>query len=59
VRQQLELWNKAEKTLMAPEIWEGLDQKERKTVIEVLARLISKAVHPKANDNTQEENHEQ
>jgi hypothetical protein len=36
-----------------------LDQKERKTVIEVLARLISKAVHPKVNDNTQEKNHEQ
>lgn len=59
MRQQLELWNKAEKTLMALDIWEGLDQKERKTVIEVLARLISKAVHPKVNDNTQEKNHEQ
>jgi hypothetical protein len=59
VRQQLELWNKAEKSLTMLDIWEGLDQQDRKTVLEVLARLISKAVHTKANDNTQEKKNEQ
>jgi len=59
VQQQLDLWTDPQKPPRVLDIWEGLDQQERKTVIEVLARLINKAVHPEAIDNTQEKKNEQ
>ena len=59
MQQQLDLWTNPQKTLQRLDIWEGLDQQERKTVIEALARLISKAVYPENPNNTQEKNDEQ
>jgi len=59
VQQQLDLWTNPQKTLQRLDIWEGLEQQERKTVIEALARLISKAVYPENPNNTQEEKNEQ
>jgi hypothetical protein len=59
VQQQLDLWTNPQKTLQRLDIWEGLDQQERRTVIEALARLISKAVYPENPNNTQEKKDEQ
>ena len=59
MQQQLDLWTNPQKTLQRLDIWEGLDQQERKTLIEALARLISKAVYPENPNNTQEKNDEQ
>ena len=59
MQQQLNLWTNPQNLPQALDIWKGLDQQEQKSLIEVLARLISKAVHPKANDNTQEKKNEQ
>ena len=59
MQQQLDLWINPQKTLQALDIWEGLDQQERRTVIAALARLISKAVYPENPNNTQEKKDEQ
>jgi hypothetical protein len=59
VQQQLDLWHDPQKPHQALDIWEGLDQQERRTVIEALARLISKAVYPENPNNTQESKNEQ
>jgi len=59
VQQQLDLWPDPQKTPQALDIWEGLDEQERRTVIEALARLISKAVYPENLNNTQEKKDEQ
>ena len=59
MHQQLELWTNPQKLPQALDTWEGLDQQERRTVIEALARVISKAVYPETLTNTQENNDEQ
>ena len=59
MQQQLELWSDPQKPPQTLDIWEGLDQQERKTLIEALARLISKAVYPENPRSTQEKNNDQ
>ena len=58
MQQQLELWPDTQKLPQALDIWEGLDQQERKALIEALARLISKAVYPENPKSTQEKNND-
>lgn|GEM_PF-6720629 len=58
MQQQLDLWTDPRKTLQALDIWEGLHQQERRTVIEALARLISMAVYPENPKSTQENKNE-
>ena len=59
MQHQLSLWHDPQKPHQALDIWEGLEQKERRTVIEALSRLISKAVYPENPTNTQENKNEQ
>jgi hypothetical protein len=59
VQQQLDLWPDPQKMPPALDIWEGLDQQERRKVIEALARLIGKVVYPETLNNTQEKKDEQ
>ena len=58
MQQQLDLWHDAQKPHQALDTWEGLDQQQRRKVIEALARLISKAVHPEPNNPQEKINEE-
>lgn len=51
---QLALWPEAERPPQELTLWEKLDPNTQRMIIAILARLISKAVYPK----TQEDNHE-
>ena len=51
---QLPLWSEAERPPQKLTVWEELDPNTQRMIIAMLARLISKAVYPK----TQEDNHE-
>jgi len=50
MQQQLPLWPKEDQL----NIWESFDSETQRTVIDILSRLIGKAVRPEP----QEENHE-
>jgi hypothetical protein len=58
VAQQLALWPDALQEAQKPDIWEGLEQETRTSVIATLARLISKAVCPENLPETEEQSHE-
>lgn len=58
MHRQLDLWPDPYKAPQAPDIWESLDQQEQARLIAVLARLISKAVHPPNIKETREEKHD-
>lgn len=58
VARQLALWPEALQEAQEPDIWEGLEQETRTSVIATLARLISKAVCPENLPETQEQSHE-
>ena len=59
MQQQLEIWPDPHKPHQALDIWEVLDQQDRRTLIEALARLISKVVYPEHPKSTQEKNNDQ
>ncbi len=43
---QLELFRTPSQAPGRPPVWENLNQKERERIIAILARLMSKAIHP-------------
>ena len=51
---QLALWPEAERPPQELTLWEELNPDTQRMIIAILAKLISKAVYPK----TQEDNHE-
>jgi len=59
VQKQLEFWPAPQRPPQSLKIWECLDHQQRGAVITVVARLISKMVHPENLSETQENKHEQ
>jgi hypothetical protein len=54
VQRQLSLWPEVERPPQELNLWEELDPETQAMIIAILSRLITKAVHPK----TQEDSHE-
>ena len=58
MKRQLDFWPVVREPLGRIRIWESVTPEERTTVINTLARLIIKAVHPQKGNTIQENSHE-
>jgi hypothetical protein len=58
VLQQLEFWITEEPCPPASSRWEELDMEQRAALIALLARVISKVVHPQQTDEHKEKDNE-
>ncbi len=58
MKRQLDLWPEPEKPTHGLNIWESIDYQAQRTVIEALARLISKVVYPETLNDTKEKKDE-